>query len=196
MKVAVKNSKKGEVPHLTQDTFVSPIGLLTLLASERGIAALLWENEPPHRVKLAKAPKNIGVSKILDRTKKQLAEYFEGKRVDFSIPLDLTGTPFQLAAWKALTEIPFAETISYQEQAVKLGNPKLTRAVGAANGKNPVSILVPCHRVIGKNGELTGFAAGLPTKQFLLDHEVTVLMLKQKRRSTLLKRNHVSSLKK
>ncbi len=102
------------------------------------------------------------------------AEYFEGKRVDFELPLDPDGTEFQKQAWDALVKIPFGETISYGEQAVMLGDKNKSRAVGAANGKNPIPIVVPCHRVVGSNGHLTGFAGGLNVKAWLLDHEFSV----------------------
>jgi methylated-DNA-[protein]-cysteine S-methyltransferase len=102
---------------------------------------------------------------------RQLGEYFEGKRRSFSVALDMRGTPFQKNVWEALLAIPFGETRSYRDIAKKLGNPEATRAVGAANGRNPISIIVPCHRVIGLNGKLRGFAGGLETKARLLELE-------------------------
>jgi methylated-DNA-[protein]-cysteine S-methyltransferase len=99
---------------------------------------------------------------------KQLREYFAGRRAEFDLPLEPAGTPFQLTVWKALSDIPYGETISYGELAKRVGNPNASRAVGAANGKNPLPIVVPCHRVIGANGKLTGFGGGLPTKEALL----------------------------
>jgi methylated-DNA-[protein]-cysteine S-methyltransferase len=99
---------------------------------------------------------------------RQLREYFTGRRTEFDFPMQPQGTPFQLAVWKCLTEIPYGETISYGELAKRVGNPKAARAVGAANGANPLPIVVPCHRVIGANGKLTGFGGGLPTKEKLL----------------------------
>lgn len=105
------------------------------------------------------------------RIKKQLNEYFRGERTKFDLELAPEGTPFQLAAWRELRKIPYGSTISYGEQAKRMGNPRATRAVGAANGKNPLSIVVPCHRVIGANGKLTGFGGGLGAKKKLLELE-------------------------
>ena len=102
---------------------------------------------------------------------RQLREYFSGKRMDFDLPLDPQGTAFQRGVWKRLEEIPYGETISYGELAKRVGNPKASRAVGAANGQNPIPIVIPCHRVIGANGKLTGFGGGLPTKEKLLELE-------------------------
>ncbi len=100
-----------------------------------------------------------------------MGEYFAGRRTTFDIPLDLRGTEFQVTVWRALAEIPFGQTSTYGEQAARIGRPSAARAVGAANGRNPVSIVLPCHRIVGKDGSLTGFAGGLDTKQYLLDHE-------------------------
>jgi methylated-DNA-[protein]-cysteine S-methyltransferase len=104
-------------------------------------------------------------------TIQQLAEYFEGRRTDFDLPLDLSGTPFQLRVWAELQRIPYGETISYSELAARVGSPGAFRAVGAANGRNPVPIIVPCHRVIAADGALQGFGAGLEAKRILLDLE-------------------------
>ena len=109
------------------------------------------------------------------KVRRQLGEYFAGKRRDFDLECAPAGTPFQQRAWAALQRIPFGRTVSYQDQAVRLGDHKATRAVGAANGRNPIPIVIPCHRVIGKNGKLTGFGGGLDTKKWLLDHERRVL---------------------
>ena len=111
----------------------------------------------------------------LDRAEAQLAEYFAGTRRAFDLALDPAGTDFQLRAWNALRSIPFGQTMSYGEQAAELGEPGAARAVGAANGRNPLSIVVPCHRVIAASGALTGFAGGLDTKAWLLEHERAVL---------------------
>lgn len=108
---------------------------------------------------------------------KQLREYFASKRTDFDLPLAPEGTEFQLKVWRALQEIPYGETISYGELAKRVGNPKASRAVGAANGQNPIPIVIPCHRVIGSNGKLTGFGGGLPTKEALLALEARQLSL-------------------
>ena len=113
----------------------------------------------------------MGSSPLLRRVADQLAEYFAGERRDFDLPLAAPGTAFQKLVWDALVRIPFGEVRSYGELARTLGRPSGSRAVGAANGKNPIAIIVPCHRVIGANGTLTGYAGGLPTKQWLLEHE-------------------------
>ena len=145
----------------------SPVGELKLVASDQGVVAILWEDDKPGRVRL-----NDLVRKdehpILLETKKQLAEFLAGKREAFSLPLDMRGTRFQKDVWEALLAIPFGKTRSYGQLAQQLGNPKATRAVGAANGRNPLSIVVPCHRVIGASGKLTGFAGGLEIKAHLL----------------------------
>jgi methylated-DNA-[protein]-cysteine S-methyltransferase len=109
--------------------------------------------------------------KVLVKTEKQLTEYFAGERREFDLPLDMRGTPFQKEVWDALLGIPFGETKSYGDLAKQLGNPGAGRAVGAANGRNPISIVVPCHRVIGSSGKLTGFAGGLDVKARLLEME-------------------------
>jgi methylated-DNA-[protein]-cysteine S-methyltransferase len=148
----------------------SPVGRLTLIASSKGLAAVLWENDKPNRVH-AKAEEANEQHPVLLEAERQLQEYFAGNRNTFSLPLDMIGTPFQQQVWEALTTIPHGETRNYQQIANQLGNPKAVRAVGAANGRNPVSIIVPCHRVIGANGSLTGFAGGLEAKAYLLSLE-------------------------
>jgi methylated-DNA-[protein]-cysteine S-methyltransferase len=148
----------------------SPVGKLKLIASDQGLVAVLWENDRPHRVRLDELIEKPN-HPILVETERQLAEYFTGKRQDFEVALDMRGTPFQKNVWEALLAIPFGETRSYGQLARQLGNPNATRAVGAANGRNPISIIVPCHRVIGSSGKLTGFAGGLETKAHLLDLE-------------------------
>lgn len=148
----------------------SPVGKLKLVASDKGLVAILWENDRPSRVRLDELIANEH-HPILVETERQLGEYFAGKRKAFSIALDMKGTRFQKDVWEALRAIPFGETRSYGQLAKQLGNPRATRAVGAANGRNPVSIIVPCHRVIGASGKLTGFAGGLDTKAHLLSLE-------------------------
>jgi methylated-DNA-[protein]-cysteine S-methyltransferase len=151
-------------------TIESPIGQLKLVASEKGLVAILWENDRPSRVRLDEMVADER-HPILVETERQLREYFAGKRKTFSVALDMRGTRFQKDVWEALLGIPFGETRSYGQLARQLGNPRATRAVGAANGRNPVSIIVPCHRVIGTSGKLTGFAGGLETKAHLLKLE-------------------------
>jgi methylated-DNA-[protein]-cysteine S-methyltransferase len=148
----------------------SPVGKLKLVASDKGLAGVLWERENTRPVPLSEAVEDKQ-HPVLVETERQLGEYFAGKRKTFSIALDLRGTQFQKDVWEALLAIPFGETRSYGQLAKQLGNPRATRAVGAANGRNPVSIIVPCHRVIGSSGKLTGFGGGLETKAHLLSLE-------------------------
>ena len=152
-------------------TYQSPLGPLELVASDEGLVAVLWPDDPPDRVRLGDDLLESPDHPVLAKAADQLDEYFEGKRKDFDLPLDLRGTEFQVAAWQSLAQIPYGETATYGEQAASLGRPKAVRAIGAANGRNPVSIILPCHRVVGANGSLTGFAAGLDAKRFLLDLE-------------------------
>jgi len=148
----------------------SPVGKLKLVASEKGLAAILWENDKPNRVRFDALTEDQG-HPVLLKTESQLNEYFSGKRKKFAVNLDPHGTPFQRKVWAALLEIPFSETRSYGQLAKHVGNANASRAVGAANGKNPISIIVPCHRAIGASGKLTGFAGGLDRKAFLLKLE-------------------------
>jgi methylated-DNA-[protein]-cysteine S-methyltransferase len=150
----------------------SPVGKLKLVASETGLIAILWENENPRRVPLKDLVEKND-QRILVETERQLKEYFAGERDVFSIPLDMRGTTFQKDVWRALLGIPFGKTLSYGEIAKQLGRPAASRAVGAANGRNPISIVVPCHRVIGSSGKLTGFAGGLDAKAYLLNLETS-----------------------
>jgi methylated-DNA-[protein]-cysteine S-methyltransferase len=161
-------------PMLRSTTHPTPVGLLTLVASDRGLRAVLWPKLSPQRAGISPRPRRDPDHPVLRRTAQQLDEYFAGARTSFDIPLDLDGTRFQLAAWRSLAEIPFGTTTTYGQQAAALGIPTAARAVGAANGANPVCIVLPCHRVIGANGSLTGFGGGLPVKQWLLDHEAQV----------------------
>ena len=151
----------------------SPVGTLTLLVSDKGLHAVLWEKDVKEKEcrKIMSAFKNSTSHPVLKESKKQLKEYFAGKRKEFSVPYVLDGTVFQKKVWKQLTKIPYAETISYGTQAKRIGDAKKARAVGAANGRNPISIIVPCHRVIGASGKLIGFGGGLKNKQYLLDLE-------------------------
>jgi methylated-DNA-[protein]-cysteine S-methyltransferase len=148
-------------------TMRSPVSELKLVASDRGLAAILWENDNPRRVRLNIVAEDK-THPILVETERQLKEYFAGKRQEFSVVLDFNGTAFQNQVWQALLAIPFGETRSYGQIAKALGKPSAVRAVGAANGRNPISIIAPCHRVIGTNGKLTGFAGGLDAKAHLL----------------------------
>ena len=145
----------------------SPVGELKLVASDKGLAAILWEKDNPRRVRLSPVSEDNNNPMLLE-TERQLNDYFSGKRKSFSVKLDFKGTDFQKKVWAALLTIPFGETRSYGQIAQQIKNPKAVRAVGAANGKNPISIIAPCHRVIGSTGKLTGFAGGLEAKACLL----------------------------
>ncbi|ALD01779.1 glycosyltransferase [Acinetobacter sp. TTH0-4] len=145
----------------------SPVGILKLVATKNALVAVLWENENPKRIRLAELIEQVD-HPILLATQKQLSEYFAGTRQRFDLPLDFEGTEFQKRVWQALLDIPFGETRSYRDIAEQVGNIKAVRAVGAANGKNPISIIAPCHRVVGMNGKLVGFAGGLDNKKILL----------------------------
>jgi len=162
-------------PTLHTTTHPTPVGLLALVASDRGLRAVLWPKLSPQRAGISPRPRRDPDHPILRRTAQELDEYFAGSRTSFDLPLDLVGTRFQLAAWRSLAQIPFGATTTYGRQAAALGIPTAARAVGAANGANPVCIVLPCHRVIGADGSLTGFGGGLPVKQWLLDHEAQVL---------------------
>ena len=150
----------------------SPVGELTLVARDGKLSAILWEVERANRVRLGELIE-ADDSPVLLETERQLQEYFTGKRNHFELELDFTGTDFQKQVWQALLTIPFGETRSYSQIAQQIGNPKAVRAVGAANGRNPISIITPYHRVIGASGGLTGFAGGLAAKQYLLALEGT-----------------------
>lgn len=155
-------------------TLASPVGTLKLIASHKGLTAVLWENDDPDRVRLSALMEEAG-HPVLVAAERQLAEYFGGARKVFDLPLDFQGTDFQKQVWAALLTIPFGETRTYAEIARAVGRPAAYRAVGAANGKNPISIVAPCHRVIGADGTLTGFAGGLKAKRYLLEHEGLLL---------------------
>ncbi|MEH3035516.1 MAG: methylated-DNA--[protein]-cysteine S-methyltransferase [Sphingomonas adhaesiva] len=155
---------------LHRTTIPSPVGTLTLVASDMGLVAILWPDDPPGRVRLADV-QDTPDHPVLTATAVQLAEYFAGTRTTFDLPLAPIGTDFQRAVWRALDAIPYGETRSYADIARAIGRPSASRAVGAANGRNPISIVTPCHRVIGASGKLTGFAGGLATKRLLLGLE-------------------------
>lgn len=161
----------GDHHALVRTTMPAPMGELTLIAGPRGLRAVLWHGELPADSDIAVSTGAGRAAAILAEAVCQLEEYFAGTRTEFDLPLDPVGTDFQQAAWGELRKIPYGHTISYGEQARRLGDANKSRAVGAANGRNPISIVVPCHRVIGANGSLTGFAAGVDVKQWLLHHE-------------------------
>ncbi|GAB2646411.1 methylated-DNA--[protein]-cysteine S-methyltransferase [Vibrio panuliri] len=146
----------------------TPLGKMTLQANDMGLLGAWFETETTQPEHLGTRDDNFT---LLCKTKVQLDEYFSGIRNQFDLPLAAQGTPFQNQVWQALTTIPFGETWSYQQLADAINNPKAVRAVGLANGKNPISIIVPCHRVIGKSGKLTGYAGGVERKAALLQLE-------------------------
>jgi methylated-DNA-[protein]-cysteine S-methyltransferase len=149
----------------------SKVGELCLYASDKGLAAIAWENQELSGFSSSDIRLDDG-HPILLMAERQLEEYFTGSRKGFEIPLDFCiGTSFQKSVWNALLSIPYGETRSYAQIAIQIGNERAVRAVGAANGKNPIPIIVPCHRVIGSSGTLVGFAGGLENKRILLDHE-------------------------
>ena len=158
------------IKHYVSKKVDSPVGQLTLVATADGLAAILWEHERPGRVPLTIREEDDRHPVLLE-TERQLREYFCGQRTAFTVALDVAGTAFQRKVWNALLTIPFGETRSYAQIARQVGSPMAVRAVGAASGKNPVSIIAPCHRVIGSSGRLTGFAGGLEVKARLLAHE-------------------------
>jgi methylated-DNA-[protein]-cysteine S-methyltransferase len=148
-------------------TVSTPIGPLALDADDDGICLLSLDGNPP----LVSSAQSRAARAHLTDAAHQLGEYFDGRRTSFDLPLAMRGTPFQLRVWAALEHIPFGETISYGELARRVGAPGAARAVGLANGRNPVPIVVPCHRVIGADGTLTGYGGGLDRKRWLLAHE-------------------------
>jgi methylated-DNA-[protein]-cysteine S-methyltransferase len=153
--------------HYVYKSMKSPIGVLKLIGSDRGLAAVLWEHDdsvPQQFGAVAAAPRHP----VLVQAEQELDEYFSGSRKRFTVQLDFAGTEFQNKVWNALRTIPFGETRSYGDIADQIGSSKAVRAVGAANGRNPIPIIVPCHRVIGADGTLTGFGGGLEIKARLL----------------------------
>ena len=148
---------------LTYSVMDSPLGPLTLIRSPKGLKAIRFPDEPG-------PPKGATITDS-DPAQDQLREYFAGKRQTFDLVIDMGGTAFQREVWTALMDIPYGQTRCYSELASTLGRPKSSRAVGAANGKNPIPVVVPCHRVVGKNGTLTGYAGGLALKEVLLNLE-------------------------
>jgi methylated-DNA-[protein]-cysteine S-methyltransferase len=149
------------------DTFDSPYGALLLAASEKGLCGVYFDRQK-HSPKRGRDWRHAPENPHLARAKRQLAEYFAGKRRDFDLELDPAGSSFQKRVWSAISRVPYGETITYGELARRSGFPAGARAAGAATGRNPIGIIVPCHRIVGANGSLTGYAAGLPRKRALL----------------------------
>ena len=148
-------------------TFDSPVGRLKLVARDSALVAILWVPDRPARVDPGPMDWD-GEHPVLLETARQLRQYFAGQRRCFDLPLSFGGTPFQRKVWQALLTIPFGQTLSYRAVARRIGHEDAVRAVGAANGRNPISIVAPCHRVVGSAGELTGFAGGIEAKRWLL----------------------------
>ena len=146
---------------IKERTIKTPIGNIGIRADESGVCALVFRPDGDQN----------DASPLLDWAQRELEEYFAGRRRDFSVPLSIAGTPFQQKVWRALCAIPYGETRSYGEIAKAIGNDKAARAVGMANNKNPIGILIPCHRVVGANGKLVGYAGGMEKKEFLLELE-------------------------
>ena len=157
--------------------FTSPIGPMVACASKKGLCLLEFTDRRMLETEFKDLRKRLnavilpGENPHLELVKKEMKEYFEGKRKYFTVPLDTPGTEFRQSVWKVLQNIPYGETRSYKQQAVALGNPKAVRAVASANGHNRIAVIIPCHRVIGSNGGLTGYAGGLHRKKWLLDLE-------------------------
>ena len=159
--------------HLTKRECLSPVGRLHLVASPKGLRAVLWQSDlddPECRRQLANI-ESSSEDPVLESAAHQLGEYFSGQRHRFDVHLDPVGSTFQLKAWRELQQIPFGQTITYRYQAESMGQGQASRAVGTANGKNPLSIFVPCHRVVPKSGGVGGFASGSETKEALLELE-------------------------
>ena len=156
-------------------TCEAPFGVVTVIGSDLGIRFVMFSNDahpkPLERLHISDSEIHDSVNDAVT----QLDEYFNGARRDFELPLDLQGTEFQVAAWNALAEIPYGRTASYGQQAASIGRPKAVRAIGGANGRNPVAIVLPCHRIVGADGSLTGFGGGIEVKKWLLDHEQSIL---------------------
>ena len=155
--------------------FTAPFGVLNVVTSDLGVRYVIFENDAHPKPLDALNLQHDDSHDVMREVLSQLNEYFSGKRREFELPLDLHGTEFQVAAWKSLARIPFGHTSSYGEQAASIGRPTAVRAIGGANGRNPVAVILPCHRVIGANGSLTGFGGGLEVKKWLLQHEQTVI---------------------
>ena len=154
----------------------TPVGVLVAGATDDGVCLLEFRDREILETQMAKlrarvGPTHAGSQPLLTQLKREVGEYFEGQRREFTVPLVYPGTPFQLKVWNALREIPFGETISYEELAHRVGSPAGQRAAGHANGQNPIAIIIPCHRVINKGGKLGGYGGGLWRKRILLDLE-------------------------
>lgn len=186
----MNRSRRGAVRPLYYDVIDSPVGKILVAVSRRGLFRLHYplRNSAEKFLGSYSGPpfsfRPIRSTAKTARVKRQLGRYFRGRLRRFSLPLDIRGTTFQIAVWKELSRVPFGRTVSYGELAGRIGSPKASRAVGMANNRNRIGIVIPCHRVLGSNGGLTGYAAGLDVKKRLLDHESDVLAALGSRRPT------------
>ena len=166
---------QSDVPIFSRGTIEAPFGVVTVIGSDLGIRFVMFANDahpkPLEKLQISDTEIHGSVNDAIT----QLEEYFAGSRHDFELSLDLQGTEFQVAAWNALADIPYGRTASYGQQAASIGRPKAVRAIGGANGRNPVAIVLPCHRIVGADGSLTGFGGGIEVKKWLLDHEQSML---------------------
>ena len=163
-----------ETVTFSRGTLQAPFGMLTVVASDRGVRYITFEEDAHPKSYIGMDVRDDAQHPVVATALMQLREYLDGSRVSFDVPLDLVGTEFQVDAWNALAKIPYAGTVSYAQQAASIGRPKATRAIGSANGRNPIVIVLPCHRVVGADGSLTGFGGGLHVKSWLLDLEKRV----------------------
>ncbi|MFM6994994.1 MAG: methylated-DNA--[protein]-cysteine S-methyltransferase [Sediminibacterium sp.] len=155
------------MPQLFEHIYTSPIGRIKIVADVDCIHAITFLED----ASMTSNPENLDSPAVIHQCIDELIEYFNGSRTQFTVPIHQEGTDFQQKVWKELYEVPFAKTMSYAELAKKLGDPKVIRAAASANGKNKIAIIVPCHRIIGSDRNLTGYAWGLPRKKWLLQHE-------------------------
>lgn len=163
-----------ETVTFSRGTLQAPFGMLTVVASDRGVRYITFEEDAHPKSYVGMDVRDDAQHPVVAAVLTQLREYLAGKRTSFDVLLDLQGTEFQVDAWTALAKIPYGGTVSYAQQAASIGRPKATRAIGSANGRNPVVIVLPCHRVVGADGSLTGFGGGLHVKSWLLDHEKAI----------------------
>ena len=166
----------------TYSRLLTPVGELVLTASAAALTHVYFPTSrrgsaPTHHAEWVESDGKGPAGEILTRTAQQLTDYFAGRRTTFDVPLEALGSPFEHRVWNALRTIPYGTTTTYGELAKRLGDPKATRAVGSANGANPIPIIVPCHRVVGAKGELTGFGGGLDRRRWLLEHEGVLMQL-------------------
>ena len=156
-------------------TYEAPFGVVTVVGSDLGIRYVMFSDDAHPKPLESLQISDTDIHDSVNDAITQLDEYFSGSRRAFAVPLDLHGTEFQVAAWKALAEVPYGHTASYGQQAASIGRPTAVRAIGGANGRNPAAIVLPCHRIVGADGSLTGFGGGIAVKKWLLDHEQSIL---------------------